>query len=65
MLNPPEALAGPVEIGGFFYPAYRLLIIGCGLAVAALLYLVVAKSRVGMWVRITSYNVCYTKLLRR
>lgn len=56
MLNPPEALSGPVEIGGFFYPAYRLLIIAFGLAIAGLLYLLVAKSRVGMWVRAGAAN---------
>jgi branched-chain amino acid transport system permease protein len=56
MLNPPEALSGPVEIAGFFYPAYRLVIIAFGLAVAALLYLLVAKSRIGMWVRAGAAN---------
>ena len=36
-LNPPAALAGPVELlPGFTYPAYRLFIIGVGLAVALL-----------------------------
>ena len=63
MLNPPEALAGPVEIGDFFYPAYRLLIIGVGLAVAALLYLLVAKSRIGMWVRAGAANREMTEAL--
>ncbi len=63
MLNPPEALAGPVEIGEFFYPAYRLLIIGVGLAVAALLYLLVAKSRIGMWVRAGAANREMTEAL--
>ena len=34
-LNPPAALAGPVELlPGFHYPAYRLFIIGVGLAAA-------------------------------
>lgn len=56
MLNPPDTLAGPVEIEGFFYPAYRLVIIAFGLAVAGLLYLLVAKSRVGMWVRAGASN---------
>jgi branched-chain amino acid transport system permease protein len=56
MLNPPEALSGPVEIAGFFYPAYRLVIIAFGLAVAAMLYLLVAKSRIGMWVRAGAAN---------
>jgi branched-chain amino acid transport system permease protein len=63
MLNPPEALAGPVEIGDFFYPAYRLVIIAFGLAVAALLYLLVAKSRVGMWVRAGAANREMTEAL--
>ena len=63
MLNPPEALAGPVQIGDFFYPAYRLVIIGVGLAVGGLLYLLVAKSRVGMWVRAGAANREITEAL--
>jgi branched-chain amino acid transport system permease protein len=63
MLNPPDALAGPVEVGGFFYPAYRLVIIAFGLAVAALLYLLVAKSRVGMWIRAGAANREMTEAL--
>jgi len=56
-LNPPEALSGPVELlPGFFYPAYRLLIIAVGLAVALLLYVLVAKTRVGMLVRAGASN---------
>uniref|UniRef100_UPI003F4919AF branched-chain amino acid ABC transporter permease n=1 Tax=Cupriavidus yeoncheonensis TaxID=1462994 RepID=UPI003F4919AF len=51
-LNPPPFFAGPIEIiPGFHYPAYRLLIMGVGMAVAVLLYLLVAKTRVGMKVR--------------
>jgi branched-chain amino acid transport system permease protein len=56
LLNPPAALAGPVEILGFSYPAYRLLIIGVGLGVALLLYLLVSHTRVGMWVRAGAAN---------
>jgi len=67
LLNPPEALAGPVEFalfgGEFFYPAYRLVIIAFGLAVAGLLYLLVAKSRVGMWVRAGAANREMTEAL--
>lgn len=63
MLNPPEALAGPVEIGDFFYPAYRLVIIACGLTVAVVLYLLVAKSRIGMWVRAGAANREMTEAL--
>ena len=56
MLAMPATLTGPVEIGGFLYPAYRLLIIGVGLAAAAALYLLVAKTRLGMWVRAGASN---------
>ncbi len=56
MLNPPAALAGPLELFGFSYPAYRLLVIGVGLAVAALLYWLVAHTRAGMWVRAGATN---------
>ncbi len=63
LLNPPDALSGPVEMAGFFYPAYRLVIIAFGLAVAGLLYLLVAKSRIGMWVRAGAANREMTEAL--
>ena len=63
LLNPPEALSGPVEIGGFSYPAFRLLIIAVGAAVALLLYLVVTRTRVGMWVRAGASNREMTEAL--
>ncbi|WP_021029004.1 branched-chain amino acid ABC transporter permease [Comamonas sp. B-9] len=57
MLNPPAALAGPVQLmDGFSYPAYRLLIIGVGLAVALLLWLLVTRTRFGMQVRAGAAN---------
>jgi branched-chain amino acid transport system permease protein len=57
MLNIPAALSGPVEITPeFLYPAYRLVIIAVGIAVAVLLYLLVAKTRVGMLVRAGASN---------
>ncbi|MEW6515261.1 MAG: branched-chain amino acid ABC transporter permease [Pseudomonadota bacterium] len=56
LLNPPEALAGPVELAGFSYPAYRLLIIGVGLLVALFLYILVSHTRIGMWVRAGAAN---------
>ncbi len=53
----PQALSGPVLLlPGMPYSAYRLLIIGVGLAVAVLLYFVVAKTRVGMLVRAGASN---------
>ena len=63
LLNATEALAGPVKLGGFYYPAYRLLIIGVGLGVAALLYVLVTRTRVGMWVRAGASNREMTEAL--
>ena len=51
LLGMPPALSGPVELGGFRYPAYRLVVIGVGLATALFLYLLVTRTRAGMWVR--------------
>ncbi len=51
MLNTPPALSGPLEIGGFRYPAYRLVVIAVGLLAALLLYWLVTRTRAGMWVR--------------
>ena len=53
----PAALSGPVELlPGFSYPAYRLFIIGVGLAVALLLYLLITRTRMGMQVRAGASN---------
>ncbi|MFN0038699.1 MAG: branched-chain amino acid ABC transporter permease [Burkholderiales bacterium] len=57
MLNTPQALSGPVELlPGFTYPSYRLLIIGVGVAVAALMYGLVVHTRLGMRVRAGASN---------
>ena len=57
LLNPPPALTGPVALpGGLQYASYRLLIIGVGLLVALLLYVLVTKTRVGMLVRAGASN---------
>ena len=53
----PGALSGPVELlPGLPYPAYRLVIIVVGLAVALLLYFLVTKTKVGMLVRAGASN---------
>ena len=57
LLNAPAGLTGPVELpGGIQYASYRLAIIAIGLLVAVLLYLLVAKTRVGMLVRAGASN---------
>ena len=53
----PASLSGPVELlPGMPYPAYRLVIIAVGAGVAFLLWLGVAKTRIGMQVRAGASN---------
>ena len=48
----PEVLSGSIVLmDGLLYPVYRLAIIGAGLGVAVLLYVLVQKTRVGMRIR--------------
>ncbi len=55
--NLPEYLTGHVELAAnLFYPLYRLLIIGIGLLVAALLWYIVTQTRIGMLVRAGASN---------
>lgn len=56
-LSIPQALEGPVQIlPGLVYSSWRLLIIGVGLVIALLLYLLVQKTRVGALVRAGASN---------
>jgi branched-chain amino acid transport system permease protein len=51
-LNAPAVLGGTVELlPGMPYPAFRLFIIGAGLACAVFLYWLVRGTRVGMLIR--------------
>jgi branched-chain amino acid transport system permease protein len=50
-MSTPSALSGSVNLLGVPYPVYRLVLIGIGLAVAAGLYLLIGRTRVGMLVR--------------
>ncbi|MEL6452314.1 MAG: branched-chain amino acid ABC transporter permease [Pseudomonadota bacterium] len=51
-LDVPAALAGPVSLpGGIQYPAYRLLIIAVGLAVAVGLFQLIGRTRIGIQIR--------------
>jgi branched-chain amino acid transport system permease protein len=48
----PEALAGSLTLPfGIEYPRYRLALIGAGLAVAVGLWLLIAKTRIGIQIR--------------
>ena len=51
-LDIPEALSGPVSLpGGIRYPLYRLVITLAGLAVAAGLFVLISRSRIGIRIR--------------
>ncbi len=53
----PDALSGGIEIiPGVPYPTYRLLIIGVGLLVALILYLLISRTRTGMLIRAGASN---------
>lgn len=53
----PEALVGSVVLtDGLLYPVWRLVVIGSGLAIAGLLYLLVSRTRLGMLVRAGATN---------
>jgi len=53
----PEALSGSVVLmPGLLYPVWRIVIIAAGLAVAAILYVLVGWTRVGMLVRAGASN---------
>jgi branched-chain amino acid transport system permease protein len=51
LLPLPAVLAQPVDLGWRTLPAQRLLVIGCGLAVAIAFGWVVARTRFGIWLR--------------
>jgi branched-chain amino acid transport system permease protein len=55
-MNAPEALSGQVQLFGLNYPSYRFAIIAVGLLVAAGLYLVINKTRLGMLIRAGASN---------
>lgn len=56
-LNVPAALSGSVEIiPGIPYPVYRLAIIAAGIAVAAILWVIITRTRAGMLIRAGSTN---------
>jgi branched-chain amino acid transport system permease protein len=53
---PPAMLTAVELIPGVYYPLYRLVIILATLAIAALLYLLVMRSRLGMLIRAGASN---------
>jgi branched-chain amino acid transport system permease protein len=60
---PPPFLAGSVSIAGREYPSYRLAVIVAGLALAALVYLLVERTRAGALVRATVADAAMVRAL--
>lgn len=56
-LNMPAAFAGPVHLFGLPYSSYRLLVMAVGVVVAVALYVLINRTRMGMWVRAGSDNL--------
>lgn len=58
MLNSPITFRGPITLPllGTSYPSYRLLLIGIGLLMALLLFWLVNRTRIGMWIRAGASN---------
>ncbi len=52
----PEYLSGTLDVLGFTYPSYRLLIIAIGLAVAGASQWLIHRTRLGMLIRAGSVN---------
>jgi branched-chain amino acid transport system permease protein len=50
-VSKPRLLSGPVDIGGFYYPSYRLFIIVLGAIVAAAMEYVQRRTLIGAIVR--------------
>jgi branched-chain amino acid transport system permease protein len=47
----PQWLQGPLHFGDFFYPRYRVFVLGVGIAVFALLWLTIHRTRLGALIR--------------
>src|SRR5437667_4849381 len=60
----PDVFSGSIRLAdGLLYPVWRLVIIASGLAVAALLYLLVLHTRIGMLVRAGATNATIVSAL--
>ena len=60
----PEALSGSVQLAdGLLYPLWRLVIIAAGLATAALLYILIGHTRLGMLIRAGASHAAIVSVL--
>ena len=47
----PQWLQGPLQLGGFFYPRYRLFVLAVGVLVFIALWLLINRTRLGALIR--------------
>jgi branched-chain amino acid transport system permease protein len=47
----PPSLQQPLRVAGFFFPAYRLAVVGIAIAAAIALYLLMERTRLGAMIR--------------
>jgi branched-chain amino acid transport system permease protein len=50
-MTTPAALGGSIDLLGVPYPVYRLFVLGVGLVVAVVMYVLIGHTRIGMLVR--------------
>jgi len=47
----PQSLQSPTRIAGFVFPTYRLVLVGCAVGAAIVLYLLMERTRLGAMIR--------------
>jgi branched-subunit amino acid ABC-type transport system permease component len=55
-VEPPSLLQGAVALGGIVYPRYRLFLVVLGVAVGAVVWLLLQKTRAGLVIRAVAQN---------
>lgn len=55
-MDSPDILGGSIRLFSLNYPLYRFAILGAGLAVAVILYLLIERTRIGMLIRAGASN---------
>jgi len=52
-ITPPAVLKGTAVVGGFYFPTYRIFMIGVAMAIGLMLWLMMEKTRMGAMIRAT------------
>jgi branched-chain amino acid transport system permease protein len=59
----PDALSGSIDLGLFTYPAYQVFVLAVSLAICALVWVVLTRTRIGMIVRAATERPELTRAL--